>query len=248
MKTKKHTIKLQKSSGLFMQLGLVLTLAIVYLLLEHQTEVNKPIALADNSNHEITKIVELKDFIIEREKIVQKVEQQPKKEQEDITEFIKSDDPELVEPDLPFETSDPEERDPIHNSTLVVVENEDPLEDDTHLITNVHEVPIYPGCEKGTRAEKKACFESKVRKLINRKFNSELGTILGLEGGKQRISVQFKITKNGDIEILGARANHKKLEKEGKRVVNLLPKMKPGKHNGKPVDVSYMVPIVFNIQ
>ena len=39
MKTKKQVIKLQKSSGLFMQLGLVLTLAIVYMFFEYKTEI-----------------------------------------------------------------------------------------------------------------------------------------------------------------------------------------------------------------
>ena len=71
---------------------------------------------------------------------------------------------------------------------------------------------------------------------------------LGLSSGKQSIYVQFVITKSGEIEIKGARANHKRLEKEGKRVVNLLPQMTPGKKNGEPVNVSYMVPISFNVQ
>ena len=96
--------------------------------------------------------------------------------------------------------------------TFVYVE---PEEEALEYIATVPEVPIYPGCEKGTRAEKKACFEKKVGKFISRKFNTDLSVQLGLPSGKQKIFVQFVITKSGEIEIMGARANHKKLEKEG---------------------------------
>ena len=39
------------------------------------------------------------------------------------------------------------------------------------------------------------------------------------------IYIQFKILKDGNIEIVGARAPHPTLETEARRVVNLLPKM-----------------------
>ena len=66
--------------------------------------------------------------------------------------------------------------------------------------------------------------------------------------GKQKIYVKFKILKTGKIEILGVRAPHKKLAKEARRVVNKLPKMIPGKQKGKPVNVTYMLPIIFTIE
>ena len=47
---------------------------------------------------------------------------------------------------------------------------------------------------------------------------------------------------------MGARAPHARLEKEAKRVVGLLPKMIPGKQRGRPVNVTYMLPISFNVE
>jgi protein TonB len=38
------------------------------------------------------------------------------------------------------------------------------------------------------------------------------------------------------------------LEKEAARVINLLPKMKPGKQRGKSVIVPYSLPIIFVVQ
>ena len=86
-----------------------------------------------------------------------------------------------------------------------------------------------------------------MQKHVSRKFNADLAGDLGLSG-KQKIYVQFKITKTGGIQIIGARAPHKKLEKEARRVVNLLPKMQPGKQRGRPVNVTYMLPITFDVQ
>ena len=40
----------------------------------------------------------------------------------------------------------------------------------------------------------------------------------------------------------------KGLEKEAQRVINLLPKMKPGKQRGKAVIVPYSLPIIFQVQ
>jgi len=88
---------------------------------------------------------------------------------------------------------------------------------------------------------------SKIQKFVNRKFNTDLAGDLGLSG-TQRIIVVFKIDKTGNIVGVRARAPHPKLEKEAARVVNLLPKMKPGRQRGNAVIVPYSLPIKFQIQ
>lgn len=112
----------------------------------------------------------------------------------------------------------------------------------------IENVPIYPGCEgeKGNDAKKK-CMSDKVSAFINKKFNTDLASDLGLSG-RQRISVQFKIDKSGKVIDVRARAPHPRLEKEAVRVVESLPDMTPGKQRGKPVGVLYSLPIVFDIQ
>ncbi|OUR91529.1 energy transducer TonB [Flavobacteriales bacterium 34_180_T64] len=112
----------------------------------------------------------------------------------------------------------------------------------------IENVPIFPGCEKekGNNA-KKDCMSAKIAKFVNKKFNTDLAADLGLSG-KQRISVIFKIDKSGNITNIRARAPHPGLEKEAKRVIGLLPKMKPGKQRGKAVTVPYSLPILFQVQ
>ena len=112
---------------------------------------------------------------------------------------------------------------------------------------NVQEKPIFPGCEKVKESERKKCFEKKITKFVTRKFNAGLAPSLGLSSGKKRILIEFLITKTGEIEITNAKAPHESLKKEGKRVVNKLPKMIPGKQKGKEVDVKYILPILFDV-
>lgn len=111
----------------------------------------------------------------------------------------------------------------------------------------IENVPVFPGCEKGSNAAKKKCMSDKIAKFVNKKFNTELASDLGLSG-RQRINVIFKIDKTGSITGIRARAPHPGLEKEAARVIGLLPKMKPGKQRGKAVTVPYSLPIIFQVQ
>ena len=87
----------------------------------------------------------------------------------------------------------------------------------------------------------------KIAKFVRKKFNTKLAEGIGLSG-RQRISVIFKIDKLGDVVGVRARAPHPQLEDEAIRVINLLPKMKPGMQLGKAVVVPYSLPINFEVK
>ncbi|TXE06365.1 energy transducer TonB [Seonamhaeicola algicola] len=127
---------------------------------------------------------------------------------------------------------------------VVVEEVEEDIDVPFAVIENV---PVFPGCEKGSNNEKRACMSKKISQFVNKKFNTELASDLGLSG-RQRINVIFKIDKTGTVTGIRARAPHPGLEKEAKRVIGMLPKMKPGKQRGKPVNVPYSLPIIFQVQ
>ena len=75
----------------------------------------------------------------------------------------------------------------------------------------IENVPVYPGCEgEKTNDAKKRCMSSKISEFINKKFDTNLASDLGLEG-RQRIAVQFKIDKNGRVVDVRARAPHPRL-------------------------------------
>ena len=109
----------------------------------------------------------------------------------------------------------------------------------------IDNVPVYPGC-KGSELKKRKCMSEKIAKFVERKFNTDIAADLGLTG-RQRIGIIFKIDTLGNITGVRARAPHPRLEKEAVRVINLLPKMKPGIKNGKPVIVPYSIPMIFQV-
>ncbi|MCK5400282.1 MAG: energy transducer TonB [Flavobacteriaceae bacterium] len=141
-------------------------------------------------------------------------------------------------------TETDEEEEIIEVEDIEVEEVEEDIEVPFAVIENV---PVYPGCEKGNNAAKRKCMSDKINKFVQKKFNTDLAGDLGLTG-RQRISVIFKIDKNGNVVGVRSRAPHPRLEKEAARVINLLPKMKPGRQRGKAVTVPYSLPIIFQVQ
>ncbi|MEP5340603.1 MAG: energy transducer TonB [Algibacter sp.] len=153
-------------------------------------------------------------------------------------------DEEEVEETVIESTETDQEEEIVEVEEIEVAEVDEDIEVPFSVIENV---PVFPGCEKGNNAAKKKCMSDKISKFVNRKFNTELASDLGLSG-RQRINVIFKISKTGAITGVRARAPHPGLEKEAARVINLLPKMKPGKQRGKAVTVPYSLPIIFQVQ
>ncbi|KAB1069085.1 energy transducer TonB [Tamlana haliotis] len=110
----------------------------------------------------------------------------------------------------------------------------------------IEHVPVFPGCEQGTNDEKIACFQEKMKAHISKHFRYPQSALdLGVQG---RVSVVFIIDANGKIASIRSRGPDKTLEKEAERIIGLLPDMIPGKQRGKPVKVSYAVPIFFKYE
>ncbi len=110
----------------------------------------------------------------------------------------------------------------------------------------IDKVPAYPGCS-GDNEALKQCFSERISAFVGENFNTKLGNDLGLMG-RQRIVVQFKIDKSGNIVRATAKAAKPELEAEALRVVSLLPQMLPGEQDGKKVSVIYSLPIVFEVK
>ena len=110
----------------------------------------------------------------------------------------------------------------------------------------IEEVPTYPGCTGGN-AQKKECLSKKIQKVITKNFNNNLPNELGLSAGKKRIFVTFKISSEGKVIDITAKAPHPKLKAEAIRIMKLIPQLVPGRQRGKVVTVTYSLPIVFKV-
>ena len=110
----------------------------------------------------------------------------------------------------------------------------------------IEDVPIFPGCEKVDKSQRRNCFQEKMRKHIRKNFRyPEIAQKLGIQG---RVYVSFVISKDGQIINIKMRGPDKNLEKEAERIISKLPKMIPGKQRGQLVRVPFSVPIVFILQ
>ncbi len=229
---------LENYSKLFMQLGLVLALLVVYLAIEKKTydrviENLGPVVLN----------MEDEEQTIEIEQVKPPEPKTPPPPTPDKIEVVE--DEEEIEETV-IESTETDETEAVEVEEIIEVEEEEEVMEDVPFAI-IEDVPVYPGC-KGNKTELRNCLQDKITKHVNRKFNADLASDLGLAPGVKRIFVMFKIDKSGEITDVMARAPHKRLQEEAIRVVNLLPKMTPGKQRGRPVGVKYSLPIAFKVE
>ncbi len=229
---------LTRRSVLFLQLGLILVLFITWQAIEWKTydrdDIDTGQLNLDELDDEEIPITEIQNTPPPppppppAPEIIEVVEDEEEVE-EDVIESTESDQDEIIEVREVVEAPVEEE---IEDVPFAVIEN----------------VPIFPGCENlSNNQQRKDCMSEKIKDFVNKRFNTDLGSQLGLSG-VNRVIVVFKIDQNGNIADVRARAPHPRLEQEAARVINALPKMQPGKQRGKAVGVSYSLPIVFQVQ
>ena len=122
------------------------------------------------------------------------------------------------------------------------IEKENIKSEDVNFL-KIETAPTFPGCNTGD----KDCFSKMVQKHFGRNFNAKLPNSLGLSAGKKRVFIGFKVDVNGDVVDVKARAPHIKIKEEVIRVIRSLPKMTPGKQDGKSVVVNYNIPFTLMV-
>lgn len=248
--SQKHDANLQKNSTLYFQVGLILCLLAVYSALEMRFE-STNLASIENSV-----VPEFEDYTLDQKKYViedaVKTDQPQKKEQPkellDIKDVPDDTPDEKITKNIVTETNVKTKPIDLNPDELNVDEPEEEIEKFFN-VNLVEQVPIYPGCESETTNNgRKKCLSEKLSSLVRKKFDTGLGSDLGLKEGIQKIYVNFRVDKNGNVQILKTRAPHQDLEDEAKRVVSKIPQMKPGKQGGKEVSVLYTLPIIFQVR
>lgn len=238
MESKKNPkADVSRNGSIYFAVGLALMLFLTYSTLNYKTY--------DKSNIDIGKL-NLDDELDEEIPIIEQVipppPPPPPPAAPEVIEVVE-DEEEVEETVIESTETDQEEE----IMEVEDVEVEEVFEDVEVPFAVIENVPEYPGCERGSNADKRKCMSDKIAKFVRRKFNTDLAGDLGLSG-RQRISVIFKIDKKGNVTGVRSRAPHPRLEKEAARVINMLPKMKPGRQRGKPVIVPYSLPITFQVQ
>ncbi|MDT0293455.1 energy transducer TonB [Mesonia ostreae] len=231
----------RKSSVVYFQMGLIAALLIAIFLIENKTEI-------EILNPETASFKELeseKPFVFsmpnkQPEKTVVTKEKKPTKK----LPVKPSKDPvETSKPKNPVAPINPEKKELGKMGLQKPAEKQ--IEEFSFRVVEM--APVFPGCEVyETQEEIRACFSSQIGQSIKNKFDGDLAAKLHLSG-EQRIYVNFTVNELGIVENIKTRSVSEALAEEAKRVVNLLPKMKPAQQQGKKVSVSYSLPIIFDI-
>jgi protein TonB len=234
MEVKKHPrYDLEKKRGLFLQIGLVVSLVVVLMAFEYETPVEKIAELNFDVLEEMDEIVPI--TIQDKPKPIEV----PKIKPIELSTLIFAEEDEDV-PDLDIIDSNLSEDDsyPIANVKEEIEENDDDVP-----FVRVEEMPIFNPNKNNTYDEGLKDLFITMQKMTKYPIVAQEN---GIEG---KVYVRFVVTKTGNIEqIQVMRAVDPSLDKEAIRVVQNLPKFKPGMQRSKPVSVWFSGYISFVLQ
>ena len=222
---KSEKASLEKDKLVYVLMGLVFVLSLVYVALEWtEREVTK---------YEVTDT----EFLFEEEVDIQQTSQEtpppppPPAVQE--VEVLN-----VVEDNVETESIEVNAEDDKAEEVVIAAPVEAPVEEEEEevVFVVVESMPEFPG---GQQALFKYLSE-------NVKY-----PVIAQENGIQgRVICQFVVNKDGsivDVEVVRS-GGDPSLDKEAIRVIKSMPKWKPGKQRGKPVRVKYTVPVNFKLQ
>lgn len=231
---KSEKADLENYRGMFLLSGMVFSLLLCIVLIEWKTY--------DESINDLGELeVEVDDEVIP---ITQRELQPPPPPPPPPPEVIEvvEDDVELEE-ELEIQSTETDEMEEVE-----VIEMEEEVSDEVLNFAVVESVPVWPGCDDAvTNDEKRACFQQEIMKFVGRNFEfPEMARQMGIQG---RVYVSFVVERNGsfsNIEVI--RGVDPLLDEEAIRVVKSMPKVKPAKQRGKPVRMSFTLPINAKLQ
>ena len=222
---KSEQASLEKDKLIYVLMGLVFVLSLVYVALEWtEREVTK---------YEVTDT----EFLFEEEVEIQQTSQEtppppppPAVQEVEVLNVVEDN---VETESIEVNTEDDKETEVVIAAPVEAVEE---VEEDEVVFVIVESMPEFPG---GQQALFKYLSE-------NVKY-----PVIAQENGIQgRVICQFVVNKDGsivDVEVVRS-GGDPSLDKEAIRVIKSMPKWKPGKQRGKPVRVKYTVPVNFKLQ
>lgn len=215
-------VDLENKKGIFLQIGLIVSLLLVIAAYEYKSY--DGLAIDGFGDLEIDALDE-EDIEITRPEEVKPPpppEEKPPEAPEEIE--IKEDDEEL-ETELDVEDAETDQN-----------EMMDMEEEFSEPFISVEQMPMLGTCTD------EACTQTEIMKFIARNFRyPEIAKANGVEG---RVILEFVVEKDGKVgRVKILRGIDKHVDKACIKVVEDLPEFSPGKQIGKAVPVKYTVPI-----
>lgn len=217
---------LEKKRGMFLQFGYVVVLGLVLLAFEWGTRPT-----------EINSLGELGDMDLEEE-IIPITRQQntppPPPPPPQTTEVINIvDDDVEIEDELILDDTEADQDDAIE---IVEFEEEEEEVNEQEVFFVVEDMPTFQG-------QNSDAFRLYIQQNLRYPIIAQENGISG------RVFVQFDINGKGELtNVMVVRGVDPSLDKEAVRAIKTSPKWSPGKQRGRPVNVRFTFPVVFQLQ
>ena len=225
---KTESADLENKRGYLLEIGLVAALLIMWGVFEYSSKVERA---EDFGPLEVIADEEELAPVTRQEELQLPPPPPPQQTVSDIIEIV-DDKVEVIDD---FMSTEADENTTVEIQEVVEVAQEEEVVEEPLVFFIVEDMPEFPG---GELALRKYIAEN-VRYPEMAKENDIQGTVY----------VRFVVDTDGsvsNVEVL--RGVDPLLDKEAKRVVETLPKWKPGRQRGKAVKVSHSVPIKFALQ
>lgn len=215
---------LEKKRTLFLQVGLIISLAITLAAFEWKSYEKQEIELEQRAASEVP------------EEIIPITKQEkpppPPEPPQTTTELNIVENEVEVEDDIIIDVEADQDTE-VEEWTPVVMEEEEVQEEKIFIV--VEDQPSFPGGEK-----------ARMQYLANNIDYPQLARESGIQG---TVYVTFVVEKDGSVtDVRVLRGIGGGCDEEAIEVVKNMPKWKPGKQRGKPVRVQFNMPIRFTLQ
>ena len=225
---KSKNVDLEKRKGMFIEIGLVITLSIVLVAFEWTKGEDRGNDLG---------AVQAIQFEDEMMQITRRDEPkpEPKPEQPKVAEVLDIVDDNIeIDEDFDFDMEATDDTE--YDFTSMMGDDDEEIDED-EIFYIVEDMPTFNGGDPATE----------FRKYISQNLNyPEIAAENGISG---RVIVQFAVNKVGRVvDARIVRSVDPALDKEAIRVVMASPKWSPGKQRGKAVKVLFTFPINFVLQ
>jgi protein TonB len=225
---KSKSADLEKRKGMFIEIGLVITLAIVLVAFEWTKGEGR------GNDDSIVADIQMEDEMMQ---ITRREEPkpEPKPETPKVAEVLDIvDDDVEIEDDFDFDMEATEDTE--YDFTSMMGDDDEEI-DEEEVFYIVEDMPTFNGGEPATE----------FRKYIAQ--NLQYPEIAAENGVSGRVIVQFAVDKTGRVvDARIVRSVDSALDREAVRVVMSSPKWTPGKQRGKAVKVLFTFPINFVLQ
>jgi protein TonB len=225
MEPKKNPKKdLNRQRTLFLQIGLVIALTIVFLAFEWRTyDTNESLLNAGGP-------IQIDEEMIQITQQEQPPEPPKAPEVTTILEIV--DDDVVVEDEINIDVEARADQAVQSYVPVMTEEVQEPMAEE--IFTFVEEYPEFPGGDKALKEY-----------IVNNIRYPEVARQSGISG---IVYVQFVVEKDGSIsDVKVLRGIGGGCDEEAMRVVKSMPKWKPGKQRGQPVRVYFTLPIEFKL-